>query len=113
MSATRPVQDFICRFCGADAGQSCVTSGGALRIPHRARWGDKRDFTRGRTWVVRLIEDDTRFGLFAGDELLVHLYPYDSKVTVICRISDGFDPECNQYMNAVEYVRIGTAEDAR
>jgi hypothetical protein len=113
MSATRPVQDFICRYCGADPGQSCVTAGGALRDPHRERWNSKRVFTGSGTWVVRLLADDPRFGLSEGDELLVRLYPYDAKVTVIRRISDGFDPECNQYMQAVEYVRADTEEVVR
>lgn len=77
---------------------------------HRTRFDDCRSFALSNTWVVRLLADDPRFGLNAGDELLVMNYPYDAKVTVLRRISDGFDPECNQYLSAVEYVRVNEHE---
>ena len=71
----------------------------------------RRRHILNRTWVVRLIDDDERFGLREGDELLVRKYPYDAKVTVIKRISDGFEPECNQYYDSVEYVRLEEVPD--
>lgn len=55
--------------------------------------------------VYRLKTDDERFKLNAGDELVCVNYPLDAKVTVLYRISDGFDPECNQYMADVEFIR--------
>lgn len=55
--------------------------------------------------VFRLKADDPRFGLSAGDELVCINYPLDAKVTVLRRLKDGYDPECNQYMADVEFVR--------
>lgn len=110
MSAIRPVSDFLCGFCSARAGSSCTTAGGVERSPHVARYDSARSFALSSTWVVRLLEDDPQFDLAAGDELLVMSYPYDAKVTVIRRISDGFDPQCNQYLRSVEYVRVAEHE---
>lgn len=55
--------------------------------------------------VVQLKEDDERFSLQAGDLLAVTPYTYepDTKYTVIERLSDGFDPECNVYRSQVKY----------
>lgn len=70
---------------------------------HSVRYGEQGVVYR--THIVRLKEDDTRFKLKAGDLLLVHKYAYDEgKYTVVCRLSDHFDPECNVYRNQVEYV---------
>ena len=105
MSALRPPSDFTCGYCGAKPGAPCTTASGKKRELHHTRFDAYRSFARSSTWVVRLKQDDPRFGLAAGDELLVKSYPYDAKVTVLRRISDGFDPECNQYLHDVEYVR--------
>lgn len=110
MSALRPPSDFACRFCDAESGATCVTASGVVRSMHHTRFDDYRSFARSGTWVVRLLADDPRFGLNAGDELLVQKYPWDAKVTVLRRVSDGFDPECNQYLSAVEYVRVAEHE---
>jgi len=59
--------------------------------------------------VFELYEDDERFNLSKGDRLLCINYPYDAKVTVLRRLSDGLDPECNQYMRDVKF--IGFASD--
>lgn len=54
-------------------------------------------------FLVRLKEDDERFKLKRGDVLRVHRYAYDpGKYTVVERVSDGFDPECNIYSYQVE-----------
>ena len=55
-------------------------------------------------------EDDPEFGLAAGDILECFPYRYDpgsqynpeGKLTVVQRVSDGFDPECNVYWIQVE-----------
>jgi hypothetical protein len=54
---------------------------------------------------VRLKEDDSRFGLRAGDVLDVRPYSLDprDKLMVIRRVSD--DPECSVYRSSVELVR--------
>lgn len=50
-----------------------------------------------------LTEDDERFAMRAGDVLLCIPYlPDPVKLTVICRISDGYDPECNVYLSQVQ-----------
>lgn len=58
----------------------------------------------GRTFRVRLKKDDPPFELKAGDVLEVHRYALDphSKFTVVRRVSDGYDPECNVYARDVE-----------
>lgn len=54
--------------------------------------------------VVRLKEDDPNFNLKKGELLEVEPYCLDpsSKFTVIRRLTDGFDPECNVYRTQVE-----------
>lgn len=54
--------------------------------------------------VVRLKEDDPEFKLKKGDLLEVKPYPLDpsSKFTVIRRLTDNYDPECNVYRSQVE-----------
>lgn len=55
--------------------------------------------------VWQLREDDTSFGMAAGDLLLCAPYDGDpEKLTVVCRLSDGFDPECNVYREQVRPV---------
>lgn len=54
-------------------------------------------------FLVRLKEDDKRFKMKKGDVLRVERYRLDPcKYTVIERVSDGFDPECNVYASQVE-----------
>lgn len=53
--------------------------------------------------VYRLIEDDPRMGLTVGDVLVCIDCDYDpDKVTVIRRLSDGYDPECTVYLSDVD-----------
>lgn len=53
--------------------------------------------------LVKLKADDVQFGLAAGDVLEVEPYWLDptDKLTVIRRISDGYDPNCNVYRSQV------------
>ena len=56
--------------------------------------------------IVRLKKDDKRLGLKAGDVLEVVPYVLDpEKYTVVRRISDNFDPECNVYVYEVETIK--------
>ena len=54
---------------------------------------------------VKLLEDDERFKLKAGDTFKAERYKYDprEKVTLLSRESDGFIPECNQYIHSVAF----------
>ncbi len=62
--------------------------------------------------LLRLKADDPGFGLKAGDILECKPYWLDpgDKWTVIRRVSDNFDPECNVYREQVERVALNTEE---
>lgn len=65
------------------------------------------------THIVRVLTDDPGFGVSAGDEFEAVRYWLDprEKWTLLRRLSDGFDPECNQYAHDIEVVRpIGVHE---
>lgn len=96
-----------CPFCGAAADSHCVTAAGnpTRGGNHRQRWDSLRSAFRSKEMVYRIKADDERFKLKAGDELICVNYPLDAKVTVLYRLSDGYDPECNQYLSDVEFVR--------
>jgi hypothetical protein len=100
-------RSLACPYCRAAAGEDCVTASGKPPRDgnHNARWDALRSARRSREMVFRLKQDDPRFKLNAGDELICINYPYDAKLTVLRRLSDGYDPECNQYMADVEFVR--------
>lgn len=100
-----------CPWCRAAAGETCRTPSGRATPLHRIRWDQVISARRSRPMVYRLKSDDEGFGLSAGDLLLSIDYPLDSKITVLARLSDGFDPRCNQYLANVEFIRWATAED--
>jgi hypothetical protein len=109
MPAFPSVYDLACPFCSASAGHACVTSSGRARRndPHRERW-DRRDrlLRSGFEFVVRIKADDEHIGVRAGEEYVAAPYWLDNgKVTLLRRLSDGHDPECNEYVEKVEYVR--------
>jgi hypothetical protein len=98
-----------CPYCKAEPGVRCTTATGRPlarpRIVHDDRWQAWRDFLR-QPLRYRLLEDDTRFGLAAGDVLVCAPYRYDGeKLTVLYRESDGFDPQCNVYRPDVRRIR--------
>lgn len=96
-----------CRWCDAAPGEPCHTTpaGRTLTQPHGTRWDDYRDAMRGgRQFWVLLNDDDPRMGLVAGDLLRCVTYPYDAKFTVLFREDDGFDPECNVYVQEVVFL---------
>lgn len=113
--ADPPSQDIhlsiVCPRCQAPAGEGCRTPSGRDTTMHRVRWNRVRHCRRNLPMVYRLKGNDPEFGLTAGDLLLVENYPYDAKVSVLARIPDGYDPECNQYLGDVEFIRWATAED--
>lgn len=113
--ASPPSQDIyrslVCPRCHAPAGESCRTPSGRDTDLHRVRWDYVRRCRRNLPMVYRRIGDAPEFGLTAGDLLLAVNYPYDTKVSVLARIPDGYDPECNQYLGDVEFIRWATAED--
>lgn len=100
-------RSLACPHCGVAAGEDCVTASGrpTREGNHVARWDALRSARRSREMVFRLKADDPRFKLAAGDELVCENYPFDAKVTVLYRLSDGFNPECNQYTQDVEFLR--------
>ena len=105
MSAPPPRTRVRCPFCLSREGEQCVTaSGGVRRDVHLVRWAALRSAYLSRTSRLRMLHDDLRFGLAAGDVLVCVPYPYDEKWTVLRRESDGFDPECNQYVSDVEWI---------
>lgn len=57
--------------------------------------------------IVRVIilEDDERLGVKQGEIYSAQRYHYDpqEKVTLLAREPDGYDPECNQYVDSVAF----------
>lgn len=103
-----------CSYCSAPEGVVCQTrSGKALVGPskiHQARFKDAAHVMSNRISALRMKNDDPRFGLKAGDILAGHLYALDpSKWSILGRVNDGYDPECNQYSTSVEWIGWATA----
>lgn len=52
---------------------------------------------------VKILKTDTQLGVVKGEVYIAIPYWLDpSKVTLIERIPDGYDPCCNQYLSEVE-----------
>lgn len=55
---------------------------------------------------VRIKETDSHIGVTAGEIYEATSYWLDpDKVTLLRRIPDGWDPECNEYRDRVEIVK--------
>jgi len=55
---------------------------------------------------VQIITTDKRLGIKKGEVYNARTYSYDpSKVTLLSRIPDGYDPSCNQYKADVEVIK--------
>ena len=93
-----------CSWCRASAGASCTTPNGKERDNHRARWQLIEHMVKTSKAYFRLKGDQPRFGLSKDDVLLCVNYPYDAKVSVLSRVSDGYDPECNMYTHDVRFL---------
>ena len=61
---------------------------------------------------IRMLISDDRLGLKAGEIYEVTPYCFDDKLTLVRRVPDGYDPECNIYCesecDAWEYVKEET-----
>lgn len=113
MSAFPGIYDVRCPFCIAQADELCTTASGKPRhrhSPHQARWGRLRWDRLRREFVVRILKTDERLGVKEGEEYAAVTYPFDpgAKVSLLRRIPDGYDPQCNQYWNDAEFVRWAT-----
>lgn len=110
---TSPVRRVVCPHCQAGKGEACHTSGGEQApSSHAARWDHAKKRFRTEEMVFELREDDPRFNLSKGDLLMCVDYPLDAKVTVLRRLSDGYDPGCNQYIAAVRFVAFAAEYNA-
>jgi|GEM_PF-5449471 len=53
---------------------------------------------------VKVLETDERLGIKAGEVYEACRYRYDpEKMTLLRRVPDGYDPECNQYMHEIAF----------
>ncbi|WP_294833316.1 hypothetical protein [uncultured Gilliamella sp.] len=56
-------------------------------------------------FTVEIKKDDETLGIKKGEQYLAVRYPYDDeKITLVSRVPDGFDPECNQYWADVKII---------
>lgn len=61
--------------------------------------------------IVELLKPQPGTNLEIGDLLLVQSYQYDTdKVSIIKRLSDGYDPECNLYTHEVKFIPVKQAK---
>ncbi len=99
-----------CTFCDAPPGDRCTTrTAGKERSPHRRRWDALASRTRFVPTVVAITYDQPRLGLLAGEQYLAVPYLLDpEKVTLLGRLPDGPDPQCNQYTREVTWLRWAT-----
>ena len=84
------------------------------KICAKCRFKDKcedtfEDFQETRKenkMVVQLLKDDPRFKLKKGEIFEAQVYWLDpEKITLLKRLPDGFDPECNQYRGSVKILK--------
>lgn len=100
------VYAIACPYCLRPERAKCVAASGKVRTygAHVARWDRANHLYRTREMWHMLRSDDSRFGLSAGDIVRTLNYPWDAKVSVLFRESDGYEPECNQYMSNVSFL---------
>ncbi|NWN87094.1 MAG: hypothetical protein HLX51_00905 [Micrococcaceae bacterium] len=109
MSALPTVLDVSYRWCNAERGNRCtrIPSGDIAPQPHSRRFIElSAAMSNGTEFIVKMLHDDDHIGVKAGEEYAAIRYWLDpsSKVTLLRRISDGWNPECNQYLHAVDFV---------
>ena len=99
-----------CDHCGAVEDQECITPRGKKRSTHAARRDRARRMTATHEGVVRIVHDDPRLGLTAGEDFAAIPYRLDpgSKVTLLRRLSDGWNPQCNAYNRDIQFIRWGS-----
>lgn len=99
------VYAIACPYCLRPSRERCVTASVVgLSMPHADRRDRANRLSRTREMWHMIRADDSRFGLAAGDIVRTINYPWDAKVSVLFRESDGFEPECNQYLNNVSFL---------
>lgn len=55
---------------------------------------------------VKILKTDTRCGIKEGEIYEAEWYwGGREKVTLVSRVPDGFDPECNEYAHNIEVVK--------
>ena len=61
---------------------------------------------KSKEFTVELLKDEPRFKIKKGDRFKAICYWLDpqDKVTLLSRIGDGYDPECNEYWHNVKRV---------
>ena len=94
-----------CPRCEAPEDAHCVTTGGKNCSPHAARWDAWRAlYAQPRKY--RLRHDVPQHRLHVGDTLACQPTPYDvSRLVVLRRLPDGYDPECTVSIHSVCRVR--------
>lgn len=114
MGAFPGTREFACPHCQSSSGSECITAGGRRCAPHRARLTRRQVWIRtGGEFVVRVLKTDDRLALTADELYIATAYWLDpGKVTLLRRVDDGFNPECNQYAQTVEFVSMVTAVDS-
>lgn len=108
MSAFPSILDVRCSWCGAKPGDRCTTPTSVEKNDvHKYRFERYRSDRLNRRFIVRIKTDDPRFEIRAGDEFLSQTYWLDPgiKVTLLQRLSDGYNPECNVYYHQADFVR--------
>lgn len=98
-----------CPYCGMEAGVICITAGANDCDPHRQRWSQLKAWRRVREMVVEVLTNDDRLGVKAGEQYRAISYWLEpgAKVSLLGRIPDGYDPECNQYVHDVNFIEWG------
>lgn len=107
--------DVPCTWCDAPTGEICMTMAGhPARAYHRDRITGLKSARRNQVMVVEILEDDERLGVSAGETYFAQTYWLDpgSKVSLLARTTDGFDPSCNQYWSTVRFERWATDEES-
>lgn len=109
MSALPSVLDMPCPWCHAQPGQQCTRhpSGNIAQQPHRRRWANRKTaLAQEDEFIVTILHDDPRLGLSAGEQYTAIRYWLDpgSKVMLLRRTTDGWQPECTVYHHHAEFV---------
>ena len=63
--------------------------------------------------IVEILKSDRRLGIKKGERYEAEPYSLDcNKVMLLARITDGYDPCCNQYCHDVRIVsELGSEDD--
>lgn len=109
MPALPSALDLSCPWCHAEPGQQCTRypSGNVANQLHRRRWTHRKvALAQEHEFVVIILHDDPVLGLSAGEQYTAIRYWLDpgSKLILLRRITDGWQPKCTVYHNHAEFV---------